>query len=98
MSSFPLNQQPEEPTDLQLIQAIFKSPTKTKSFIDSFKPAIIGAIIAIILFLPVTTSAITACGCESNAAIYAIKGLAFIILFYLFGNQKSSGSDDGVEK
>ena len=84
----------QQPSDIEIIKAIFKSPTKTKSFIDSFKPALIGAIILVVLLLPFSTSFINSCGCESNVAIYAIKALVFVILFYIFGQQSKSNENE----
>lgn len=78
------------PSDIEIIKYIFESPEKSKSFIDSFKPAIIGVVLMILLNLPIVTKFINSCGCDSTVTNYAIKGLIFIILFYLLTQSKKN--------
>ncbi len=76
--------------DLAIIQAIFKSPNKAKSFIDGFKPAIIGGGLCVILSLPFVNGVLENCGCKTPSMVYGIKFLIFVIAFYILTSKKNN--------
>lgn len=90
-----MDQQPfNDKNDLAIIQAIFKSPNNTKSFIDGFKPAIIGGALCVLLSLPFVNGLLENCGCKTSTMVYGIKFLIFIIAFYILTNKKNNDDDN----
>jgi hypothetical protein len=73
-----------QPTDIEIIQSIFRNPDSTKSFLDGFRPAIFGGAICGVLLLPFVSHLINKCGCDKEMFVIGIKILLFIIIFYLF--------------
>jgi len=75
------------PTDMEIIEAIFKSPEKSSKFFDKFKPAILGGIICVILSLPIICKFMESVGIK-DMNIYIAKFIIFIIIFYFIDNKK----------
>ncbi len=89
-----MSNQQQSISDVELVKLIFQSPTTAKSMFDSFKPAILGALLLIVLMLPQVDSLISHCGCESQSTVYLVKALIFVIVFYLFINDKKKDENN----
>ena len=75
------------PTDMEIIEAIFKSPEKSGKFFDKFKPAILGGVICVILSLPIVCKFMESTGIK-DFNVYIAKFIIFVVIFYFIDNKK----------
>jgi|688.fasta_scaffold963196_2 hypothetical protein len=75
------------PTDMEIIEAIFKSPENSANFFDKFKPAILGGIICVILSLPIVCKFMESAGIK-DFNMYIAKFIIFVVIFYFIDNKK----------
>jgi len=71
-------------SDMEIIEAIFKSPEQSNKLLDSFKPAIVGGLLCVVLGLPIVAKFIETAGLKGDIMLNLVKFVVFVIIFYLF--------------
>lgn len=70
-------------TDLEMIDSLFKNKEKVNNFAKQFKDAFIGAILFLVLASPYLDKMIKSCGCHNDVAIWGIKFVLFLAIFFI---------------
>lgn len=70
-------------SDLEMVDTLFKNKEQVNNFAKQFKDAFIGGLLFLVFASPQVDKFIRSCGCQSEAAVWAIKFILFFVLFFI---------------
>ncbi len=70
-------------TDLEMIDSLFKNKDQVNNLAKQFKDSFIGAVLFVILANPQVDKIIRSFGCHNDMALWGVKFLIFVFLFFI---------------